>query len=77
MSTYTIRGVDEKTRHIIHDYAIQHNLSTAEAIRNLMMFGKETETKKKYKSLLEAYEKIKFKGGGKNLSTNVDEVIYK
>lgn len=76
MSIYTIRNLDEKTKHVIRDYAVQHNLNTADAIRYLVFVGKKTKTEsKKYKSFFEIYEKVKFKGG-KDLSAKADELIY-
>jgi hypothetical protein len=76
MSTYTIRDLDEKTRQVIHDYAAQHHLNTADAIQYLIFVGRKTKTEKKYKSFFEIYEKVRFKGG-KNLSANADDLVYK
>ena len=76
---YTIRGMDKKTRDMIQTYAQIHKLKIAQAIGQLVALAIEhiqhTKKEKKYKSLFDAYEEIKFKGG-KQLSKKIDEVVY-
>lgn len=76
---YTIRGMDQKTKNAIQRYAHKHKLKIAQAISQLVALAVEhiqhTKKEKKYKSLFDAYEELKFKGG-KQLSKEIDEVVY-
>ena len=76
---YTIRGMDKKTRDVIQTYAQKHKLKIAQAISQLVVLAQEqiqhTQKEKKYKSIFDAYNEIKFKGG-KQLSKEIDEVVY-
>jgi hypothetical protein len=76
---FSVRGMDEETKKAIHDYAKSHEMTVAEAIRDLVFFGlqhiKHTKKEKKYKSIFDVYGKLKFKGGT-NLSQEIDEVVY-
>jgi hypothetical protein len=76
---YTVRDMDEKTRAEIQTYAHKHGLKISQAIRELVVLAKEhiqhTKNEKKYKSMFDVYEKVKFKGG-KDLSKQIDEVVY-
>jgi hypothetical protein len=77
---YTIRGLDPKTKSAIQKYAQKHKLKIAQAISQLITLAIEhiqhTKKEKKYKSLFDAYEELKFKGGSK-LSKEIDEVVYR
>ena len=79
MAVYTIRGMDEKTRTAIQAYAQEHDVNVAEALTELVFFGlqhiRHTKKEKKYSSIFEVQKKISFKGG-KNLSQEIDEVLY-
>lgn len=76
---FAVRNLDEKTIEAIQEYAHERRLNTAEAVRDLIFFGlqhiRHTKKEKKYKSIFDAYGKVKFKGG-KDLSRKIDEVVY-
>lgn len=76
---FAVRNLDKKTIEYIKNYANNHNLNTAEAIRDLIFFGlkhiQKTQKKKKYNSIFEVYDKLKFRGES-NLSENIDEIVY-
>ncbi|MDD2655776.1 MAG: hypothetical protein PHQ80_03870 [Candidatus ainarchaeum sp.] len=79
MTVYTIRGMDEKTRAAIQAYAQEHDVNVAEALTELVFFGlqhiRHTKKEKKYSSIFEVQKRISFKGG-KNLSQEIDDVLY-
>ncbi len=75
---YTIRNMDEKTKKEIQDYASEHDVSIAEALRELIMIAVKSLRKeggKKYKSIFDVYDKIKF-SAEPNLSKKIDKVLY-
>lgn len=76
---FAIRDVDERTKRAIHAYAQTHDVTVAEAIRDLVFFGlqhiKHKKKEKKYKSIFEVLDKLKFKGG-RNISEEIDEIVY-
>ncbi len=76
---FAIRDVDENTKKAIRDYAQSKNITIAEAIRDLVFFGlqhvKHTKKEKKYKSIFDTYDKVKFKGGP-SLSQDIDKILY-
>ena len=75
---YTIRNMDEKTRKEIQDYAHEHDVSIAEALRELIMIATKSikkEESKKYKSIFDVYNKIKF-SAEPDLSKKIDKVLY-
>ena len=75
---YTIRNMDEKTRKEIQNYAHEHDVSIGEALRELIMIAMKSlrkEEGKKYKSIFDVYEKIKF-SAEPDLSKKVDKVLY-
>ena len=56
---FAIRNVDEKTREFITNYAAEHKLSMAEALRELILLVQEhlaERPKKKYKSIFDSYD---------------------
>ena len=70
--------MDEKTRKEIQDYAHEHNVSIAEALRELIIIATKTlkkEEGKKYKSIFDVYNKIKF-SAEPGLSKRIDKVLY-
>lgn len=78
---FAVRNLDEKTKAEIQDYAHEHNLNMAQAIRELVFMALEHlkcfhKNKKKYKSFFEVYDKIKFKTNDPHLSENIDTVLY-
>jgi len=76
---FAVRNLDEKTKHTIQDYAQDKDVTIAEAIRDLVFYGlqhiKHTKKERKYKSIFEVYDKLKF-SGDPNLSQKIDEVVY-
>jgi len=76
---FAVRNLDEKTRQEIQQYAEEKDLAIAEAIRELVFLAKAhlaERPKKKYRSVFEVLERIKFSGGDPNLSQNIDAVLY-
>lgn len=77
---FAVRNMDDATREFISKYAFEHNLSMAEAIREISLLARERMREQKGKkrmSIFSAYEKIKFSSGNPNLSREVDKVLYK
>ena len=76
---FAVRNLDEKTKHAIQQYADDKDVTIAEAIRDLIFFGlqhlKHAIKEKKYSSFREVYDKLKFKGG-RELSQQIDEIVY-
>jgi len=75
---FAIRKVDENTREFITDYAEEHGLTMAEALRELILLVQEHQrekSRKKYSSIFDTYKKIAFKGEN-DLSKNIDKVLY-
>ncbi|MFP3950494.1 MAG: hypothetical protein ACLFUZ_05415 [Candidatus Micrarchaeia archaeon] len=76
---FAVRNMDDATKEFISKYASEHNLSMAEAIREISLLARERmQEKKKTKraSIFTAYEKIKFASGNPNLSREIDKVLY-
>lgn len=76
---FAVRNMDEATREFISKYASEHNLSMAEAIREISLLARERLKEKKGRkpaSIFTAYEKIKFKSGNPNLSREIDKTLY-
>ncbi|MBI5158913.1 hypothetical protein HY992_02225 [Candidatus Micrarchaeota archaeon] len=77
-----IRNVDEKTRQFIREYAAEHNLNIGEAVREIVFLVRQhlkecgDHKKKKYQSIFEVYDKIKFSDSDPNLSRNIDKILY-
>lgn len=77
-AVFAVRNVDKSTRKFIQNYALEHDLNTSEALREIVVKAKEhikEQNKKKYKSFFDTYDTIKFKGPG-NLSDRIDEIVY-
>jgi hypothetical protein len=77
---FAVRNMDDATKEFISKYANEHNLSMAEAIREISLLARERMREQKGKkriSIFSAYEKIKFASGNPNLSREVDKVLYK
>ena len=76
---FAIRNVDEETKRAIQEYAHSNDITIAEAVRDLVFYGlqhiEHTRKEKKYKSIFDVYDKLKFKGGP-NLSQEIDEIVY-
>ncbi|MEW6748890.1 MAG: hypothetical protein AB1295_04250 [Candidatus Micrarchaeota archaeon] len=76
---FAVRNLDEKTKREIQAYAEDKDVSIAEAIRDLVFYGlqhmKHTRKGKKYSSFRDVFDKLRFKGG-RELSQQVDEVVY-
>ncbi|MBU0591750.1 hypothetical protein KKF81_06920 [Candidatus Micrarchaeota archaeon] len=76
---FAIRNVDDGTKEFITKYAEEHNITIAEALREIILLVQEhisEKPKKKYKSIFEIYEKVKFSSGDPNLSEKIDEIVY-
>ena len=76
---FAIRNVDDATREFILEYAEEHNITVAEALKEIILLVQEhlgEKPKKKYKSVFEVYEKLKFKTDDPKLSEKVDEIVY-
>ncbi|MDD5337590.1 MAG: hypothetical protein PHS02_03850 [Candidatus ainarchaeum sp.] len=74
-----IRNVDERTKRLLQDYANERNMTMAEALQEIMSLALEhlSEKKaKKYKSIFDTYDKIKFKSNDPHLSEKIDEILY-
>ena len=76
---FAVRNLDGKTIEAIREYAHGRRLNTAEAVRDLVFFGlqhiRHTKKEKKYKSIFDAYGRVKFRGG-RDLSQRMDEVVH-
>jgi hypothetical protein len=76
---FAVRKLDEKTRYAIQEYAEENDVTIADAIRDLVFYGlqhiKHTKKEKKYSSFRDVYDKLKFKGG-RQLSQQIDEIVY-
>lgn len=76
---FALRNVDEGTKRFIRNYAHEHDLNTGEALQEIVVKAKERiheeKTRKKYNSIFDTWEKIKFKGPG-DASENIDEILY-
>jgi len=76
---FAIRNVDNKTKQFITEYAEEHNITIAEALRELILLVQEhisEKPKKKYKSVFEVYDKLKFSTDDPKLSEKIDEIVY-
>ena len=71
--------MDKKTKESIQDYAHEHDLNVAEALRDLVFFGLQhithTKKEKKYASIFEVEKKLSF-AGEPELSQKIDEIAY-
>lgn len=76
---FGIRNLDKKTKVYIYEYAQDHKLNMAEALRDLVFFGlqhiKHTQKEKKYSSIFDVYGKLKF-SAEPDLSQKIDKVVY-
>ncbi|MFH0713303.1 MAG: hypothetical protein V1722_02095 [Candidatus Micrarchaeota archaeon] len=76
---FAVRKVDDKTKRFIQRYASDHDLNTGEALREIVFIAethlRENKEKKKYNSIFDTWDKIKFKGPG-NASDRIDEILY-
>lgn len=63
---FAVRNVDEKTRTFISEYANEHNLNIGDALRDIISLAqehlKEKSKHKKYQSIFQIHDKIKFSG---------------
>ncbi len=77
---FAVRNVDKDTKKYIQAYATEHDLTTGEALREIVFLVKEhlAEKKqaKKYKSIFDTYEQIAFSSGDPNLSKKIDKILY-
>lgn len=77
---FAIRNVDKNTRKYIQAYANEHDLTTSEALREIISLVQEhlAEKKeaKKYRSIFDTYDKLKFKSNDPHLSKNIDRLLY-
>ena len=76
---FAVRNMDDATKEFISKYANEHNLSMAEAIREISLLARERMREQKGKkrlSIFTAYEKIKFASGNPNLSQEIDKTLY-
>jgi hypothetical protein len=77
---FGIRNVDDGTRKFILSYASEHDMTIAEALRELMGLVREhlaeKKTRKKYKSIFDTYEKAVFSTGDPHLSEKIDDIVY-
>lgn len=76
---FAVRNMDDATREFISRYASEHNLSMAEAIREISLLARERMQEKKGKkrmSIFTTYEKIKFSSGNPRLSQEIDKTLY-
>ncbi|MFH2105804.1 MAG: hypothetical protein ABII22_00965 [Candidatus Micrarchaeota archaeon] len=80
---FAVRKVDEKTKEFIYEYAHLHDLNTGEALDEIARLAKEhlkekdqQKSKKKYKSFFDTYDRIAFRSGEKDLSKNIDKILY-
>lgn len=78
---FAVRDVDEDTKRFIHNYARRHKMRVGKAMKQLVYLAqehlkeKENGQKKKFRSLADRYDEIKFGGKG-DLSDKVDEIVY-
>lgn len=75
---FAVRNVDETTKQFIAQYAEEHNITMAEALRELVLLVQEhlkERKRKKYSSIFDTYDKIAFEGE-KDLSQNIDKILY-
>lgn len=75
---FAIRNVDDKTKEFITEYAENHDMTVAEALRELILLVQEhlaEMPKKKYKSIFDTFDKIAFEGE-KDLSKKIDKIVY-
>lgn len=76
---FAVRNLDEKTRETIYKYATEHRINTAEAVKELIFYGmqhiRHTKKEKKYESIFDVYEKLKF-SAEPDLSQKIDEIVY-
>lgn len=76
---FAVRNLDDATKEFISNYAREHKLSMAEAMREIALLAQKKMQEKKGKrstSVFSAYEKIKFSSGNPNLSREIDTVLY-
>ncbi len=76
---FAVRNLDEKTKQDIQQYAEEKDLAIAEAIRELVFLAKAhlaERPKKKFRSIFEVLDKIKFSSPDPHLSQNIDAILY-
>ena len=78
---FAVRDVDEGTKRFIYTYARSRRMKVGRAIKEIAYLAQEhlKETagkkKKKYKTLAETFDRIKFRGDA-DLSQKIDEIVY-
>ena len=76
---FAIRNVDDATKAFILKYAEEHNITIAEALREMVLLVREhlsEKPKKRFKSVFDMLDKLKFKSDEPNLSERIDEIAY-
>ncbi len=80
---FAIRDVDEHSRSFFHRFAQSRRLKAASAFKELVQLAQEhlrekeqSGAKKKYKTLMDGFEKLRFHSDQTDASEHVDDIVY-